>query len=111
MIGSVANAANETIEDEQAGWPSPNVGMQTQRGSVGKVHSGEFCDALNVGRIRVSSNSELCDLQVRPMGGEHGHLLLRHGLHDVVNVDPLTTRMRPETVVDLIGFDESGCDV
>ena len=85
--------------------------METQRGSVGKVHSGEFCDALNVNRIRVCSNSELCDLQARPMAGEHGHLLLRHWLHDVVNVDPLATCMRPKTVVDLIGFDELGCDV
>jgi replication-associated recombination protein RarA len=44
------------------------------------------------------------------VGGEHGHLLLRHGLHDVVNVDPLAARMRPKAVVDLIGFDELACN-
>jgi hypothetical protein len=75
------------------------------------VHSGKFCHTLNISRSRASPNGELCDLQVRPVGGEFGHLLLRHGLHDVVNVDPLAARMRPETVVDLVGFDELTYDL
>ena len=44
------------------------------------------------------------------MGGEHGYLFLRHGLHHVMNVNPLTPSMRPKTVVDLVGFDELLCD-
>jgi hypothetical protein len=85
--------------------------MWTLRASAGEVHSGEFCDTPNVSRIGASPNGELCDLQARAVGGEHGHLLLGHGLHDVVNVDPLAACMRPKTVVDLIGFDELACDV
>lgn len=75
------------------------------------MHSGKPCDTLNVSQIRSRPIGELCDLQVRPVGREHGHLLFRHGLHDVVNVNTLAARMRPKTVVDLIGFDELACDV
>ena len=83
----------------------------TPSGSFGEVHSGEFCDTLNVSQIKHRPKGELCGLQVRSVSSEDGHLLLRHGLHDVVNVDPLATGVRPKTVIDLIRFDELASDV
>ena len=89
----------------------PYAGSVTPSGSFGEVRSGEFCDTLNVSGIKQGPNGELRNLQVRSVSSEDGHLLLRHGLHDVVNVDPLATGMRPKTVVDLIRFDELASDV
>jgi hypothetical protein len=94
----------------RAGFPAAERRDVDTAASVTEEHSGDFCNALNVSWVGASSIGKLCGLQVRTMGGEHGHLLLRHGLHDVVNVAPLTARMRPKTIVDLVGFDELVCD-
>jgi hypothetical protein len=79
--------------------------------SVREPNPSEVADALNVSRVGRTPHGEHCDLQARPVGSKIGHLLLSHGLHDVVNVDRLTARMRPKAVVDLISFDKLACDL
>ena len=64
---------------------------------------------LNVTWVGRTPHGEHCDLQARTVGSKIGYLLLGYGLHDVVNVDGHTTRMRPEAVVDLISFDKLAC--
>jgi len=86
--------------------PAPNA---ESGGAARSVDEQEPCPGgghLDVLGVRHCTCKEHLDLQLRSVNPEFRHLGRGDGLDDVMDMDGLTSGVRPEAVVDLVSVDE-----